>query len=218
MRTAALVIVTLSTLVILAVLGCATKTGTETSGIYYKPLPDELTQSLGNSLRQIREQKPVGAKVGETIRVAVASMDSKHPEENAGQLDTIRRAGDGAIPMLAELLTADDLSLRLNSLHGLWALIREPRDFTPDYQARVEPALILLFRRSLLDSESRVRGGALSCLSTVGNRHDWGQIPDGVIAGLKQALHDPDETLREAAYDYEQDLGLVPRQPSHGHP
>ncbi len=180
--------------------GCGRLSGLQPSGIYYRQVPEELTASIDAGLRQMSQAKPLPPEVQDEVRTAVNGM-AKDTSLSPQQWKTIKEIGDGALPIVADMLTSPDDSLRLRAVISLTAFERpSPAGQTPEYRAKTEPALLQVCRRSLLDRSYDVREEAFGLIFRLGVRRPRTQLAP-ILAAFREALNDPDERIRKEAQD-----------------
>ncbi len=197
--------------------GCADESVGTTPSLYYRSVQAPLSASIESGLSAISKAKPLSPELRETVRTAVKTFNHRNARQSKAQMDAIRKVGAGAIPVLADLLSSQDDLIRANSMVALGSLVPGRWKQTDYRYDNMEPVLTLLGQRSLLDRNARVRLLALGILGSIGFRHH-GDVPQGVVAGLEQALSDPDEHVVHQAQVLKDWLGLAPHDRSHGMP
>jgi hypothetical protein len=219
MKTPLNYVLTVCILTMILLSGCANAAEEDAKTIYYKGVPGSLTADLASAIKDFSQEKPLTDEAKATVRTAIGATNLRYPARRKQQLKIIRETGEGSIPVMAEALTSQDETTRQKAILALSAFHRIPPKFTEDYLTKTEPLLIMLYRRSLVDKNIEVRRKALGSLTEIGIWRKKDHLPDGVLAGIEQALEDPDENMRLRAQEAKEALGLsppTPREPSPG--
>ncbi len=214
MKTGLPLLVAVCLLVPFPLVDCAKTTLGKTPSIYYKEVPAGIMAGIESGVTEITGARPLTAEARDSVRTKIKGIVQKGRYRNIGEnVAQLREIGNGALPVVADLLTSSDDAIRSNALFALAAFVAPPgKPLSKQYLDQIEPILVALCQRSLLDRNVQVRGLALSRLDLIGHRH-YRQIPEGVIAGVEQALDDPDGGIRRGAQDVKVHLGLAPRGP-----
>ncbi len=210
-----LVVLALS-LIVLCLVAC---NRWNSSSIYYRSVPSELTNGIESGLRDISTANPLTPKVREEVRTIVKEINWKGPPSAIReQRRRLRKIGDGAIPLIADLLSSPDAALRSNCHTALRSFIPfRGNTWTKQYADQIAPTLILLCRRSLLDRDLRVREMALGGLESIGSGHPR-PLPEGLLTGIEQPLWNLDFKMWARVHDVKVHLGLTAPGPHDGIP
>jgi len=198
--------------------GCSQADGGANQGIYYKEVPATLTASIESRIQEVSATMPLSVEARDNARAAVKGIVRKGRYQNIREKCLeVKKVGDGALPVVVDLLSLEDDAIRANAMIALAAFAPPPgRPLSKRYVDRIEPILVALCQRSLLDKNVDVRERALGGLDMIGHRH-YRQIPEGVVSGIEQALSDPDHSIRTDAQEVKKHLGLAPLGPFDGH-
>lgn len=170
-------------------------TVTQPVAAFYKQAPAELTIKLTEKLAGFKKKYAVTAEATNNVRTSIESKDIKQLNP-----DEIQQTGKAIIPAAADMMVFQDEKVRKNAVVALGISIpkyqENPKDTEEDDSLRG-----LLLRRSLLDKSKEVRMLAIHYMKRLAFAR-LENIPEDVMTGLKEALSDPDQELREMADKY----------------
>lgn len=173
----------------------------EFGNVFLRDVPDSLNQQIKDSLESIRLENSISVSGVVCSYNTFRRIDISNPASNDSPRKILSRITPGIIPLIARYLTYTDDSYRLKVATAFTYLI-QPDVVNPNINSNAEHGLLLLFRRSILDKDNRIRNVAAEALFNVGSRHK-GAVPGEVIDGLNEVkLNDPDLSLREKASSY----------------
>ena len=180
--------------------------------IFLKELPSGLKKEIADNHAVLSKDLPVSGEALAEVRKYVGKIDPKWTHRNKDAREVLQHFDAAAVPVLAELLTSEDDTVRQKAVVGLRYLVKPP-EHVLDYRSVSEKTMVALFRRCTFDRKKNIRRLAIGALYRMGMaRHD--NIPEGIKIGLEQAAaSDPDPKLRELAQVARETLGLAPASP-----
>lgn len=177
------------------------------SGVFRALTPPALLAEATDRALDFRSKHPLSSEAESMIRQAIAKLNDRSLTQ------ATREAGPGVIPVIADVLASQDTKLRYRAL--LASLVFVPYNWRKEAEhAENEALLVVLYRRSLFDTDAEVRDGAVGCLLSVGIQFHRSGMPASIEPALRGVWrNDPDARVREHANLVLQDLGMIPRDP-----
>ena len=180
--------------------------------IFLKELPSGLKKRIADNLATLSKDLPLSAEAAAEVRAYVGKIDPKWTHRNKDAREALQYFGTAAVPVLAELLTSEDDTVRQKAVVGLKYLAK-PKERVLDYWSVSEKTMVAVFRRCTFDRKKNIRRLAIGALYTMGMAR-YRNIPEGIKIGLEQvAVSDPDPKLRDLAQEARETLGLAPASP-----
>lgn len=167
-------------------------TVTTTTTIFYKQVPVELTKKLTEQIASYKKKYAITDELIKYVRTPIESKDIKHLNP-----DEIQQSGKVLIPAIAEMLVSEDEKVRQNAVVAL-GMSFSYNEQTPKEMEEDDSLRGLLFRRTLFDKNKQVRMLAVNYTKRLAFAR-LENIPEDVTIGLKEALKDPDQEIRETA-------------------
>lgn len=184
----------------------------QTGRVFRENLPGALAKEVDRAVLAFKNKHPLSSDGEKGFREAVAGLNLEYASLSKGNEMRIREAGPSAIPVIADLLASQDKELRYRALVASVHFLKTRERITEGY-TDVEALLVLLYRRSLFDTDAEVRTGAVGCLYNVAYKR-FPKIPPSIEPALREAWkNDPDAGVRKRADLVLQDLRMIPRDP-----
>lgn len=197
------------------IVGCSNGSTGVTGPVFVKDVPADLAKQINDETAALSRSHPLSSEVADAVRAAVKAVSSTGSSATRDAGKTIREAGFGAVPVIAESLTLQDDVMRIRAISTLNSLTG-PTEHRKAGSAQGESLMIKLARRSLRDRSVKVREIAVALLGNVAFQRP--NIPAEVKTGLDEALQDADPSVRGTAQHLKEMLGLAPRTHREGEP
>ena len=189
------------------------------TSIFLKEVPGELTSKIDKQLAGLSKKYPLSAKGASAVAGIVkefrpdpsasSAVREAHSRRQRGRMGMF---GPSAIPALARIMLSGDDGLRLDGMDALDCVVN-PTKCNVKRDKEIDPILVLILHRCLLDNSPEVRLSAIGSLSAIGEKH-LPDIPNGVKTGLEQAeQEDPVLANRQAAHICRVTLRLTEQNP-----
>lgn len=188
--------------------GCSQTQNQPATRVFRKPVPASLQADIESHLQKLVRARPLSSGEQSEVSSAVEALNLKYPAMADRPRQTIQRFDAACIPVIAPLLLSPDAVTRQKGVTALGYLVRPRERITNDYAA-TEAALMVLFRRSQLDNDAKVRLMATGSLWSIGAAR-FPNVPNEVKEALEDAASDPDQQVRDKAIRGQRLLRLTP--------
>lgn len=180
--------------------------------VFSGDVPKYITDAISGNITDISARYILEDSERQNAIANIESMDLVYGD-NKVQVESIKKMGLSAIPVINEMLLDKDKSIRRKAMVGLSFLFSRSRWSDTEYMQNLELVAVMLGRRSQYDVDYDVRQMAITLLRVFGviNRCD---VPKEIVTGLDLAMQDSDSKIRLMARSYKVSLGLLPREPT----